>query len=493
MNSYLPSTDFLSFDKNLIISNLDKTKETIVSFTNNFNSLNYDHVNGFIKSTLDILKIKYNIIYIGYESNSEYDINSLISINSNKLKNFIKLYMKNKKEYNKESDEYNFVNHGILYNYIHEKLSWITNIKYITGITTVAEWRLMFQKHTVAGPKYRNMYNEFHDYIGNDPNELNEVRNIISNTVENYVNYINPLAFLQSSASVFYNILLVLFENNKNTIKSIDGFANDPTFFFPLFESLTEKNRIFYFANDKRGTRPYCYFPISELQHIVYDNEFLKKQQLYDDIFNNEVQVKKNEEKNLFVFMGTILNIKGNRSTLWEQYLKNLNLENSAFYIPPVKQGIIFKPTTEKRIVKRQENFTVKLKNLLEEIVTHPLYKGYLLPNQVNSIIDKYKYTFIMRCVSCNDSLNYRPVQYTYHRILFFLDPMYDPEYLQIPKHIQDKLIVHNSADIENKIKYFEEHENEREQILDELWKHFNIDKWLESEYSKNIVLSYYP
>lgn len=490
------STDFLIFNKNLILSQLDNSKETIISFTAKFNNEEYDHINGFIKTTLKVLETKYNIIYIGYESNSDNINKPLITINANKLKNFVSLYMKRKKETILKGDEYNVNNHKILYDYIYKKLSWITNIKYITGITTLCEWRLMMQKHTIAGPKRRNMYNEFHDYIGNDKTELKEINEINSNVVKNYINYVNPLAFMQLSSAVFYNILLVLIENNKNTIKSIDGFANDPIFFFPLFDSLPVKNRNFYFVDDKRGTRNYQRYPIAELQHISYDNEYIQKknnEQVFENKFFNNTDYSLMNKKNMFVFMGTILYNKGSRAELWKTYLKDLNLEDSAFYIPPVKQGIIFKPTTEKRIAKRQENFTIKLKNLLEEITTHPLYKGYLLPNQVNSIIDKYKYTFIMRCVSCNDSLNYRPIQYTYHRILFFLDPMYDPEYLQIPKHIQDKLIVHNSSDIENKIKYFEEHEIEREQILNELWNHFNIDKWLEPEYSKNIILSYYP
>lgn len=482
------NTDFLVFNKEEICNYLDPNKETIVAFTSKFKNTAYNHVDGYIKEVFEVLETKYNVIYIGYE-NDHLEHKTLIYVNLSRLKSFVEQYMKRKKDANTEGDQYNNDNHKLLYEYISEKISWIKNIKYITGITTIGEWRLMLQKHTIAGPKRRHMYNEFHDYVGNDPIELKEIKAINADVVKNYKKYANPLAFMQLGAAVFYNALMVLIENNKSTLKSIDGFANDPTFFFPLFDSLPVNNRNFYFVDDQRGIRPYKRFPIAEIQHIVYDTKMLAEANKYDSLFSDDCS----KEKNLFIFMGTILNIKGDRSTLWEKYLKNLKLKNSAFYIPPVKQGIIFKPTTEKRIALRQEKFTNKLKDLLEDITSHPLYKGYLFPIDVNKEIDNYKYTFIMRCVSCNDSLNYRPVQYTYHRILFFLDPMYDPEYLQIPKHIQEKLIVHDSTDIENKIQYFEEHPEEREQILDELWKHFEIDKWLESDYSKKVILSYYP
>ena len=487
------SIDFLVFNKEQILSNLDPNKETIVAFTNKFKKSSYNHVDGYLKILFEILEIKYNVIYIGYEDDYKSH-NTLIYVNIARFKKFASKYMKNKKESECEGKEYILENHKLIYEYINEKLSWITNIKYITGIATTGEWHLMLQKHTIAGKKYRNKYNELHDYVGFNESDIQEIKEISDTIVSTYQYYCNPLAFMQIGSAIFYNILKILVKNNKNTLISVDGFANDPAFFFPLLDSLDVSNRNFYFADDKRGTRNYTKFPIAELEHLVYDNHYKNNIECngIDELFDENSQVIQNNRTENFIFMGTILNVKGNRIHLWEKYLKNFYYEKSAFYIPPVKQGIIFKPTSEKRIQLRQQNFSENLENTLKEIQQHPLYKGYLLPNAVNKEIDKYKYTFIMRCVSCCDSLNYRPVQYAYHRILFFLDQEYDPAYLQIPKHIQDKLIVHNSDDIKAKIEYFEEHQEEREEILDELWKHFEIDKWLEPEYNKKVILDYY-
>ena len=493
------SEDFLVFDKYKILNNLDPLKETIVAFTCNFKKPDYNHVDGYFKTLFSVLEEKYNVIYIGYEKNYE-EHNTLIYINNSRFKNFIKKYLKSKVESNNDT-EYDIKNHKVVYDYINERLSWIKNIKYITGIATTSEWRLMLQKHTVAGDKYRNMYNEIHDYSGNDSEIINDLKNITDKVIKSYYKYCSPLAFMQIGAAIFYNILLVLVKNNKDSLVSIDGFANDPAFFFPLLDSMPVHNRNFYFANDNRGTRHYKEFPIAQLQHLVYDVQYeseLKSVEQetddFDSLFSDNKPEITSEEKHSknFIFMGTILNVKGNRMSLWNKFLKNLSVENSIIYVPPVKQGIIFKQTSEQRIKQRQQNFTKSLNEALDEITSHPLYNGYILPTEVNSEIEKYKYTFIMRCVSCSDSLNYRPVQYTYHKVLFFLDPLYDPDYLQIPKHIQDKLIVNNAEEIMEKIKYFNAHPEEREAILNELWVHFEIDKWLHTEYYKQVIFDIY-
>ena len=48
-------------------------------------------------------------------------------------------------------------------------------------------------------------------------------------------------------------------------------------------------------------------------------------------------------------------------------------------------------------------------------------YKEALLPSEVNDKTKRYKYGMIFRCVSINDSLNFRPVLYAYSDIVPFL------------------------------------------------------------------------
>jgi hypothetical protein len=63
--------------------------------------------------------------------------------------------------------------------------------------------------------------------------------------------------------------------------------------------------------------------------------------------------------------------------------------------------------------------------------------------------------------------------------VLPLIDPQYDPTFLQIPEHIQEKLIVHNSQDIDRLIKYFNENDEERVLILRELRDLFHIDDYI--------------
>ena len=62
--------------------------------------------------------------------------------------------------------------------------------------------------------------------------------------------------------------------------------------------------------------------------------------------------------------------------------------------------------------------------------------------------------------------------------ILPFLDVGYDPEFLQIPEEIQKHITVENSDDINNKIKFFNDNPDQRENVLLMLRELFNIDEW---------------
>lgn len=494
LSEVTPAEDFLQFDKDVILNSFDPFKENIIYFGNHIRTCidtnEFQHVNGFLCYTYKTLKEHFNVFYIGTE-NPKMGYTDAILISSSKLKRFVKKFCKKKVEYDGEGLEYIYYDHKMINDYVRARLDFIKNVKYITGIGPYGEWRLILQPYKVAG-RFKYKWNEFFDYIGDDEKDLKDLGEIVQQTLDEYPRYCNPLAFMMIDAAVNYNLLHVLVENNKDTLVSVDNFSNDPAGFTMMFNALPVPNRNFYFVDDYRGTRTYQQYPIAELQHLVYDNMVLKKKNEFTDLFDEEKEEPEKHTKNFF-FMGTILNVKGNRIGMWEKFLKDFNYPDSDFYIPPKKQGIIFKETSDELIKKKQKNFTDELVQVLNEIEAHPCYKGYLLPKEVNDAIDQYKYTFIMRCVSCCDSLNYRPVQYTYHRVLFFLDPMYDPCYLQIPKEIQDKLRVNNAQEIMVKIDYFEQHPEEREEILNYLWNYYSVDKWLEPGYAEKEILKYYP
>lgn len=500
--------EFLIFNKEAIIESLDPNKETIVAFTFHYRTYNKNaNINGAMSVTCKTLEEKYNVIYVGYD----YDLSvfpTTIFLKQGPYIRFKDKFLKRKKEYGGKGDEYNIKNHETIYNYIKGRLGWIKNVKYIVGIASDYNWYLLNQQYSIAG-KYSNKWNEFHDYSGDDETIIKELKEINQKVVDNYIYYCNPLAFSRYNNAIFYELLKFFVDANKETIKSVDAIVFDPIIFSPILDSLPVNNRNFYFEDDHRGVRNLVKYPIAELQHLIYEPNYDKfvvrkdkaKQtiisnidSLFDDTeLKNEIPIEPHSKK--FFFMGLILMNKGSRLELWDQYLKDLRLDNSDFYIPPIKNGLIqnASKSSEKRIKLKQQLMTPRMEEVLQEVLSHPLYNGYVYPIDVIKTIVNYRYTLILRCVSCCDSLNFRPLEYTYHKILPLLDPQYDPACLQIPKKIQEKLIVNNAKEIEDKIDYFEQHPEEREEILDQLWKHFEIDKWLQPNYYKDVILSYYP
>ena len=190
--------------------------------------------------------------------------------------------------------------------------------------------------------------------------------------------------------------------------------------------------------------------------------------------------------------MGSILQDKGGRKDLWYKYLQGFNHEDSTLWIPIKLNGVfIHKSKTTSRYGKEQiEKAKEKYSDLVEEITNHPSYDGHVYPDQIKGLIKDYKYSLVLRCVSFKDSLNFRPLFYTYMRILPFLDPQYDPQGMQIPLDIQKHLIVNDHNDIHEKIKYFNENPAEAQRILDELHKHFKIDEFLEDP--KGIIMKHF-
>ena len=173
---------------------------------------------------------------------------------------------------------------------------------------------------------------------------------------------------------------------------------------------------------------------------------------------------------------------------MWDTFLRDLDASNAELYIPLKANGVYYG--------KLQQGWLDKAKTIggrvYDEVVNHPCYKGYLHPDNLYAQIQRFKYSLILRCVSTFDSLNFRPVLYAKYNILPFFDVGYDPEYLQIPKEIQDKLIVKNSVDIMAKMDYYNSHDAERLALLKSLRDHFNVDFWLNRQWSNDDITKYY-
>ena len=326
-----------------------------------------------------------------------------------------------------------------------------------------------------TGVKQRNYKNEFFDYVGTNIQYINDINNDSNNVVNSLYKYCSLLAFSQIRSAIAINLLKAFTEIYKDTIKSVDTFIIDPAQFHKIYDSLPVPNRKFYFENDNRGTRSFIKFPIAQLQHSVFD---------YNLQNNKDI-----EKTKLFFFSGSIFSGKGTRKKIWNDFLNNLQLERSSYFIPLANRIFQVKPSD-----KILENQSAKLINddetLYNEVKNHPLYNGYILPEDLLSEIGHYKYGFIARCTSYNDSLNFRPVLYAQNNILPIIDYMYDPNYLSIPKEIQDKISVKNDKDIKNCIEYFEKHDDERLKILNNLKEIFHIKDFRNPNYWKSIINS---
>lgn len=330
----------------------------------------------------------------------------------------------------------------------------------------------------------KNRSNEFFDYLGNDPVILEDIDRTNERIIKNNFSKISPIAF--STNIQHYSFMAVKMLHDMGKLKKkVLSFLVDPIFYSPFFDKNNIPHQEYFFANDTRGTRNFKEFPIAQFQHLVYDEKMLN--QNLDDWDEPEEVVQDHN----FFFAGSLFHGKGDRPKLWHKFLSGITDEKSNFFIPIKKNGIIKKGAarTDAMTNKVQESFP----ELYEEVTNHPLFKDGVLPDKLEQVTSKYKYALIMRCVSSEDSLNFRPVLYAKQNILPFLDPMYDPDYLQIPEGIQNKLRVESAEDIERLIKYYNEHDDERQLLLKKLEHVFEIHKYSDSNFVKQKIKEVIP
>lgn len=306
-----------------------------------------------------------------------------------------------------------------------------------------------------------NMQNEFFDYVGDYQEKIDKIEDLNKTIINDWFRKISPIAFSTKDNSIPPMAIKYLFDTNR--IGKVIAFAIDPAIYEPFYRLNNIPIDLYYFAYDNRGTRKYKEFPIAQFQHLIYDKWFKK------DFFN----IKKT--KNVF-FAGSLFQEKGNRLKIWEEFLKDFKDKDSAYYIPLRKNGGILKKGKEssRQIELVQERFN----KLYSEVINHPCYVPASGPGDKTSIVKDYAYGMIFRCVSEYDSLNFRPVLYTAMGILPLLDPLYDPEYLQIPEEIQRHLVVRNADDIKQKVELLNRDESIRAGLINQLREHFEIDKF---------------
>ena len=436
----------------------------------------YSYIFGFVDSILNELSKKYNIFILSFEQIKNTSFNT-IKIKEQNIKKEIEniCYRKNDFDDSLSSNRYDY-NHQALENLLYNSIPNLKSLEYI-----IIGYDLYF---ILPYTKYfksldTSLYNEFFDYVGNNKDSIEKITNNAKEFSKEINKYISPFAFSQIRQCIILNTIRAFIRKYKSTLKSIDTFIIDPAQFHFLYETFDVPYRCFYFENDKRGTRNFIKFPIAQIQHCVFD---YFKQTNKDNSDNN---------RKLFMFAGSIFSNKESRKIVWKTFLKDLYIENSSLYIPLAK-GRVFQVEPTNKILENNkekiiENYSEEFYN---EVKYHKMYNGHILPENLYEEIGNYKYSFIPRCVSYKDSLNFRPILYVQNNVLPLLDDQYDPSYLMIPKEIQDKIVVKDYKDIEEKVKYFEEHTDEKNDILNKLKDLFNLDKFYNSDYVSEIINS---
>lgn len=433
----------------------------------------YSHLFGFFEVIANKLKEKYNLYLIGNLPNK--------SVHHYDLSPYVAVYQFN-------GSYYEDIKEGNMLRAKHEaaftseqRANWNQDIikkefdrcfrgLIINKVILVSDtlFKLPLQQFTSEEP-LKSAYNEFHDYIGDDEEIKGNIKKLNTKICNNFYAKVSFLAFTQAKSAVFFTFLEYL--NETGNLQNVYAFIYDPTLYTPFFSEKNIPLTCYYFAFDNRGTRHFKYFPIAELQHLVYDKKIY-----YKNIFNEE-------KTGDFLFIGSILQDKGSRKDMWEKYFQFLNVEKSALYIPLRMNGYITNQTGGKlyNLMKKAQE---KESFLYDSIKNHPMYKGNMPAEKLRHELAKYKYYMVLRCVSKNDSLNYRIINALACNALPFLDEGYDPECLQVPKEYQLHLTVNSYKQIEERIYFYNNNDEYRRRLLKSMQDYYQIncpeEHWIE-------------
>ena len=326
--------------------------------------------------------------------------------------------------------------------------------------------RIFIQAHSysvIPSTEYaKGRDNSFHDYVGNDKNELKEIADLNEILYDRIYDFVAPpLAFMFFINFIFYSILQYLAKSGN--VKSCNIVQDDPSITWSYaFERLGIPNtNIWYFVDDNRGTRNLKGFPLLQFKVMCGLSELKKP------LFSKRMK---------FLYNGSLLNNRGEgeRNNQWDKYLKDLDLKDSSIYT-------FLKFNSDGFLSGTAKSNEDKIKDagfyeMYESIKNHKMYKGMHEKNSEFQIAQNYDYVLCLKPLTKYDSLNQKP-GYCMVNTLPLLAEEYDPENLfKLPTDIKEKLTVKSSEDIKKKIAYFDENENERIEIIDRLKKHFQFE-----------------
>ena len=340
----------------------------------------------------------------------------------------------------------------------------IDNIKNIVKkeLNIFNDLRAVFIRPTVLYVTTGN--NEDFDCIktGEQLEKANDLMKQLNDDIENKKMYAYTM-FMTRQIRIMHDVIenIINMHNPK-----VYQFIYDPAHYCNYFNKKYNA-KTYYFENDFRGNREFNQFPIGQLNY------------LYN--YEKPETIKFGNKENNFIWGGIVLYAKGDRINNWFTFLKDFYYKNSVLHVSN-NNSINKKGGNQSKSLLNHPRY----KETIDTIKNHPLNQGILPNNEFEQKLKNYKYTFIQKCVSINDSLNFRIYYSLLYDIIPFIDENYDIDNLQIPKEFKDILSVSNHNDIINKIDYFEKNPKEAEKTLNDMKKYFLNEKYSQEEYYYN-------
>lgn len=450
----------LTFEKNNFVEN-DPTKKNILITVSQLETREYTY--GYVFPLVEILKEKYNVYFFfegGLKAITNLGMTNVYRMNKAVYNTFKDAKLKRKKEL-ETSDRYNqdLVDSAII--------EFFKDEPQFDNLMIIDNHNLMLPFNPLSShPKLRDMFNDYFDTFEEDDEEvMEEIQRVNHKLFDITAKSFSPLAFRYC----YKNVMLSVVEHvAKMNDAKVHIMLIDPSAAIPFFSHKGINHKFWYYSDDHRHLRDFYASPFTELQHLVYEPIWkgIKPQK------RNLLDAFDSGEKVPFFFAGSLLNDKGLRKYIWQDFFKDYSYPGSQLYF---KVSLIY--GMDKDAFETMGN----------EVSAHPNFCGDFMPNdEYMNILKKCKTAFIARNVSANGGLTYRHIQYLYFDVLPIFDHLYDPDYLWIPKEFQDKLTVNSAEELHKVVEYYDKNEKERIKILKAMKEHFDIQGWL-SDWKKKV------
>lgn len=273
------------------------------------------------------------------------------------------------------------------------------------------------------------------------------------------------------------------------------SFTHDTTsIWYPWVKSLnplTDKVKMFYFVDDKRGLRDFIKFPSAEIQE-AFGSKMLQRHELTDII---------EDKKHDFIFGGTFPYDVGYRLNDWTRFFDKLDVDAT---IRTQTDGMSTITGTEIKDPMETKKFKgKKIKDeaaldVIRSISTNKNVKPTVEQDIYHEEQKDYRFTIILKCFYGKfDSLNFRIYSSLANGVIPLIANDYDVDNLQIPEKFKDMLTVYDNKDIELKVEWAKERPEEYIQLFWDMYdyyvrrEHFK-ENWYHSEFKNDYFKEMY-